>query len=44
MPDTSDPVVMKDDARMKNGIASKVKWPSNASKSVPATEASELSE
>ena len=38
------PVVMKADARMKNGIASSVKCPSKASKSVPATEASELSE
>ena len=38
------PVVMKDEARMKNGIASRVKCPSNASNSVPATEASELSE
>ena len=38
------PVDMKDDARMKNGIASSVACPSNASKSVCATEASELSE
>ena len=38
------PVVMKHDARTKNGIASSVKWPSKAENSVKATEASELSE
>ena len=38
------PVVMKDEARMKNGMASRVKCPSKAANSVWATEASELSE
>ncbi len=38
------PVVMKDEARMKKGMARSVKWPSKASKSVCAMEASEVSE
>src|SRR6056297_3524948 len=38
------PVVMKLDARIKKGIAKRVKCPSNASKRVCAMEASELSE
>src|SRR6056297_3808487 len=38
------PVVMNDEARMKNGIASRVKCPSKASNRVCAMEASEDSE
>jgi hypothetical protein len=38
------PVDINDEARMKNGMANSVEWPSKASNSVCATDAMELSE